>query len=166
MTENILTYMTFVPLAGMALVLMLPRDRHELIRWTALLATLPPLVMGVWLFTNFDRSTDAMQFMVRHDWISSFNIQYIMGIDGISVTMLLLTALLCPICILASWKIDKGVKGYFALFLLLDVGMTGVFCALDFFLFYIFLTIIISITRTPLKIFISKSLILHQEWSP
>ena len=138
MTENILTYMTFIPLAGMAVVLMLPRDRHELIRWAALLATLPPLVMAVWLFINFDRSTDAMQFMVRHDWISSFNIQYIMGIDGISVTMLLLTALLCPICILASWGIDKGIKGYFALFLLLDVGMTGVFCALDFFLFYIF----------------------------
>src|SRR5881397_4319357 len=60
------------------------------------------------------------------------------GVNGISVSMVLLTALLCPICVLASWGIDKGIKGYFALFLLLDTGMMGVFVALDFFLFYIF----------------------------
>ena len=136
--EHVLTYMTFLPLAGMAVVLMLPRGRDELVRWTALGFSIPPLVMAVWLFANFDRNTDAIQFMERYEWIASYNIQYIMGIDGISVTMLLLTALLCPICIVASWRIDRGVKGYFALFLLLDTGMTGVFCALDFFLFYVF----------------------------
>ena len=73
-----------------------------------------------------------------YEWIPRYNIQYIMGIDGLSVTMVLLTALLCPICLLASWNIEKGVKGYFALFLLLNAGMMGVFCSLDFFLFYIF----------------------------
>ena len=136
--DNILTYMTFIPLAGMFVVLALPRDSHNLIRWTALAFTIPPLVMAIWLFMNFDRSTEGIQFMQRHPWIESFNIQYIMGVDGLSVTMILLTALLCPICLLASWGIDKGIKGYFALFLLLDTGMMGVFCALDFFLFYIF----------------------------
>ena len=136
--ENILTYMTFIPLAGMVAVLALPRDSHELIRRTALAFTIPPLLMAIWLFNNFDRTTDGIQYMVRYAWIPSYNIQYIMGVDGLSVTMILLTALLCPICILASWNIEKGVKGYFALFLLLDTGMTGVFCALDFFLFYIF----------------------------
>jgi NADH-quinone oxidoreductase subunit M len=136
--ENILTYMTFIPLAGMFVVLALPRDNHGLIRMTALAATIPPLLMAIWLYMNFDRSAEGMQFVVRHSWIPSYNIQYIMGIDGLSVTMVLLTALLCPICILASWEIEKGVKGYFALFLLLNTGMTGVFCALDFFLFYIF----------------------------
>ena len=135
---HILTYMTFIPLAGMLLVLALPRDRHELIRWTALAATVPPLLMAIWLFVNFDRTSTGLQFVERHAWIPSYNIQYILGIDGLSVTMVLLTALLCPICILASWEIEKGVKGYFALFLLLDTGMMGVFCALDFFLFYIF----------------------------
>ena len=136
--ENILTYMTFIPLAGMLAVMLLPSDRHDLIRWTALAFTIPPLLMGLWLYANFDRSATGMQYLVRHSWIESFNVQYIMGIDGLSVTMVLLTALLCPVCILASWNIDKGVKGYFMLFLLLDTGMTGVFCALDFFLFFIF----------------------------
>jgi len=136
--ENILTYMTFIPLAGMFVVLALPSRNHELIRKTALAFTIPPLLMAIWLYGNFDRTTDGMQFVVRHPWISSYNIQYLMGVDGLSVTMILLTALLCPLCILASWEIEKGVKGYFALFLLLDTGMTGVFSALDFFLFYIF----------------------------
>jgi NADH-quinone oxidoreductase subunit M len=136
--ENILTYMTFIPLAGMFAVLALPSRSHDLIRKTALAFTIPPLLMAIWLYANFDRTTDGMQFVVRHPWISSYNIQYLMGVDGLSVTMILLTALLCPLCILASWEIEKGVKGYFALFLLLDTGMTGVFSALDFFLFYIF----------------------------
>jgi len=136
--DHLLTYMTFIPLAGMFVIMLLPRDSHELIRRVALAFTIPPLLMAIWLYGNFDRTTDAMQFMERASWISSFNIQYIMGIDGLSVTMVLLTALLCPICILASWNIEKGVKGYFMLFLLLDTGMMGVFCALDFFLFYIF----------------------------
>jgi NADH-quinone oxidoreductase subunit M len=136
--QNILTYMTFIPLVGMFAVLALPSRRHDLIRMAALVFTIPPLLMAIWLYNNFDRATDGIQFMVRHPWISSYNIQYLMGVDGLSVTMILLTALLCPICILASWEIEKGVKGYFALFLLLDTGMMGVFCALDFFLFYIF----------------------------
>ena len=69
---------------------------------------------------------------------SCYNIQYLVGVDGLSISMVLLTALLCFLCIFASWGIDKGVKGYFALFLLLDAGMMGVFVALDFFLFFIF----------------------------
>ncbi len=136
--NHMLTLMTFIPLAGAFTVLALPRDRHELIRWTALAFTIPPLLMGIGLYLNFDRASTAIQYMERHAWIPSFNIQYIMGVDGLSVTMILLTALLCPICVLASWGIEKGVKGYFALFLLLDTGMMGVFSSLDFFLFYIF----------------------------
>ena len=92
--QNILTYMTFIPLAGMFAVLALPSGRHELIRKTALAFTIPPLLMAIWLYGNFDRTTDAMQFMVRHPWIPSYNIQYLMGVDGLSVTMILLTALI------------------------------------------------------------------------
>ncbi len=136
--ENVLSYMTFVPLAGMLAVMVMPRDKHEVIRWTALAFTLVPLLLGIWLYGDFDGSITGMQYVERHTWIETYNIQYIMGIDGLSVTMVLLTALLCPICILASWNIEKGVKGYFMLFLLLETGMMGVFCALDFFLFYIF----------------------------
>ena len=135
---SILTWMTFLPLAGMAVIFCLPSRAHNLIKQTALVFTLPPLVMGLWLFQHFDRATTAFQYVQHAPWIESYNITYFVGLDGISVSMVLLTVLLCPICILASWGIDKGVKGYFALFLLLDTGMMGVFVSLDFFLFYIF----------------------------
>ena len=136
--EHILTYMTFIPLLGAAVVLALPRDNHALIKWVAVGATVPPLLMAIWLYINFDRTAAGFQFMQQASWIPSFNIQYVVGVDGISITMVLLTALLCFLCMIASWGIDKAVKGYFALFLLLDTGMMGVFCALDFFLFFVF----------------------------
>ncbi len=136
--DHILTYMTFIPLLGAAVVLALPRDNHALIKWVAVGATVPPLLMAIWLYINFDRTAAGFQFMQQATWIPSFNIQYAVGVDGISITMVLLTALLCFLCMIASWGIDKAVKGYFALFLLLDTGMMGVFCALDFFLFFVF----------------------------
>ncbi len=136
--DHILTYMTFIPIAGMVIVLALPRRAHTAIRVLSLAVTIPPLLMAVKLFAAFDRSTAGIQFVERAAWIPAYNIQYIMGADGLSITMILLTALLCPICLLASWNIEEGVKGYHALFLLLDGAMMGVFCALDFFLFYIF----------------------------
>jgi NADH-quinone oxidoreductase subunit M len=136
--DHILTYMTFIPLLGAAVVLALPRDNHALIKWVAVGATVPPLLMAIWLYINFDRTAAGFQYMQQATWIPSFNIQYAVGVDGISITMVLLTALLCFLCMIASWGIDKAVKGYFALFLLLDTGMMGVFCALDFFLFFVF----------------------------
>jgi NADH-quinone oxidoreductase subunit M len=138
MESSLLPWMTFTPLIGMVVILCLPRTAHGLIKWTAVVATVPPLLMAVYLFRHFSRSTADLQFVIKRPWIPTFNIEFFMGVDGVSITMILLTALLCFICIFASWGIDKGVKGYFALFLLLDTGMMGVFCALDFFLFYIF----------------------------
>src|SRR5438128_2158727 len=135
---HVLTLMTFFPLAGMAVLLCLPSRAHALIKQTALAFTLPPLAMALWLFEHFDRVASGFQYVEKGPWITSYNIDYFVGVDGISISMVLLTALLCPLCVLASWGIDKGVKGYFALFLLLDTGMMGVFVALDFFLFYIF----------------------------
>ena len=138
MTDHVLTYMTFFPLAGMVAVLLLPRDNHNLIRWTSVVFTIPPLLLAVWLYMHFDPNNPGLQFTETVPWIPGYNIQYFVGVDGISISMVLLTALLSFICIFASWGIDKGVKGYYALFLLLDTGMMGVFVALDFFLFYIF----------------------------
>jgi NADH-quinone oxidoreductase subunit M len=139
MFENhILSWITLFPLLGMAVIAFLPKDRHNWIRWTAVAATTPPLLWAWQIFSRFDRGTAEMQFVERADWIPAFNIQYFLGIDGVSVLMVLLTALLCFLCIFASWGINKGLKGYFAMFLLLDTGMMGVFCALDFFLFYVF----------------------------
>jgi NADH-quinone oxidoreductase subunit M len=137
-SDRVLSLMIFVPLAGAVVVLFLPRDRANLIKWVSASFTVPPLLLAVWLFAYFDRSKAGFQFMEHYYWIPVFNIDYFLGVDGVSITMVLLTALLCFLCIFASWGIDKGLKGYFSLFLLLDTGMMGVFCALDFFLFYIF----------------------------
>ncbi|MFN0151964.1 MAG: NuoM family protein [bacterium] len=142
--SDLLTLITFTPLVGMVALLFVPKERVSAIRWLSVVATLVPLLLSVYLYMNFD-STKAgindptsFQFVVQKDWIPSFNIQYYMGIDGLSVSMVLLTALLSFICIFASFGIEKGVKGYFMMFLLLETGMMGVFCALDFFLFYVF----------------------------
>jgi len=136
--EHVLSYMTFIPLAGMVVVLLLPNNSNNLIRWVAAAFTVPPLLMAIWLFAHFDGSQAGFQFKEQVAWIPAYNIKYFVGVDGLSISMVLLTALLCFICIFASWGIEKAVKGYFALFLLLDAAMVGVFCAMDFFLFYIF----------------------------
>jgi NADH-quinone oxidoreductase subunit M len=132
-----LSWMIFLPLVGAAVVLCLPSRAVGLIRWTAAAFTVPPLAMAVWLLGRFEPGA-GFQFAQKASWIPMFNIHYHVGIDGVSITMVLLTALICFICMFASFGIDKGVKGYFALFLLLDTGMMGVFCALDFFLFFVF----------------------------
>ncbi len=134
-----LSFITFFPLAGMAAISVLPRGKDNLVKWIALLTTLPPLCAALKLFFLFDRSTGALQFVEGpYPWIASFHIDYFMGIDGLSVSMILLTALISTVGVIASWGIEKSVKGYFILFLLLDAGMMGVFGALDFFLFYVF----------------------------
>ena len=135
--DNVLSLMTFIPIAGAVVVLALPNNA-KLIRWVSAGATVPPLLLAIWLFVNFDRAKPGFQFIEEYQWIPAFDIKYIMAIDGLSISMVLLTALLSFLCIFASFGIEKAVKGYFALFLLLDAGMMGVFCALDFFLFYIF----------------------------
>ena len=149
---GVLTWITFLPVAGMIFVLLIPKEQRNAIRWTTLGVTLLQLVMAVMIFTRFDRSLPGinsaagMQFVERASWIDvksvawfgRIHIEYFLGIDGISVVMVLLTALISFIATLSSWTIDRSVKGYFALFLLLDTGMMGVFIGLDFFLFYVF----------------------------
>lgn len=135
----LLTIVTFAPVLGMIAIALIPKDKVNAIRWTALIATLPSLAGALKIFLDFDKATTAMQFTEGpYNWISAFNIQYHLGIDGISVTMVILTALISTICIIASWGIEKQVKGYFVLFLLLETGMMGTFVALDFFLFFVF----------------------------
>ncbi len=138
----LLSLMIFVPLLGMVVVLLLPRESEELIKRVTLAFTLVPLVLAIIaiiLFVSYDGSTAGTLYFVNVPWIDAFNINYHIGIDGLSVTLLLLTALLGPICVLASWRnIEKGLKAYMALFLLLETGMLGFFAALDLFLFFVF----------------------------
>ncbi len=137
--SNILTLIVFLPLLGAAVVSVLPKSRPELAKWTAALFAAADLGLTVWLVANFDRAQGAvMQFAIDVPWIPQAGIRYHMGVDGISITMLALSALLGLIAIVASWDISDRAKGYFAMLLFLQVGMNGVFVALDFVLFYVF----------------------------
>ncbi len=138
MGEHILSWMTFFPLIGAAVIACLPSGKKQIIRTVAAVAAAVPLLLAVQLFMKFDRGSGGLQFVEHYTWIKSFNIEYFMAVDGLSMPMMLLTALLSFLCIFASWGIEKSIKGYFAMFLLLETGMFGVFCALDFFLFYVF----------------------------
>src|SRR2546428_916932 len=135
--DPVLTLMIFIPLVGMVVVLGLPSRAHDAIRWTATAFSLPPVFLAVRVLYYFQHDA-GFQFVHRAPWIDAFSIEYFVGVDGISITMVVLTALLCFLCMIASFGIEKGVKGYYALFLLLETGMLGVFCALDFFLFFVF----------------------------
>ena len=138
MGEHVLSWMTFMPVIGAAVIMFIPAQRKEVIKTVAAAAAAVPLILAVMLYQQFDRASTGFQFVEHYTWIKSFNIEYFVGIDGLSVPMVLLTALLSFICIIASWNIEKAVKGYFALFLILEAGMMGVFISLDFFLFYVF----------------------------
>ncbi len=135
---NPLTLITFIPLAGMIVVLFCPARMKAACKWIAAAATAPQLVIALWLYEHFDTTTPLMQFVEHYHWISTYHIFYFMGVDGISISMVLLTALICFISVFASFSIDRGEKGYYALLLMLDTGMMGVFVSLDFFLFYVF----------------------------
>ena len=148
----ILTYMTFIPLIGIVAILLLKKESHGAIRWTAAFFSLIPFLLSIYLVYYylqvmdtgmlFDLSSKTSGFVFDYaeplQWFPQVNVQYIMGADGLSVPMLFLTGLLSFISIIASFGIKVRVKEYFAWFLLLEVGMMGVFSALDFFLFYIF----------------------------
>src|SRR5271155_526155 len=117
-----LTLITFVPLIGMVLILICPSQFTAAYKWIAALSTVPQLVIALWLYSHFNTATTSIQFTERYPWISAYHIYYFMGVDGISISMVLLTALICFISVFASFGIERAPKGYFALLLLLDTG--------------------------------------------
>jgi len=136
-----LTLLFLVPVLGMLVTLFIPKDKNEVIKTVAAIATGIPLLIACYLWINFDYSNTAMHWVEKVSWIKSFNIEYHVGIDGLSIPLVFLTCLLLFIAVFSSWNIDKlkgGAKGYFMLLLLLEVGIVGVFISLDFFLFYVF----------------------------
>jgi NADH-quinone oxidoreductase subunit M len=136
--NSILTLVTFVPLAGAILLLFFPRRDRD-IRWFALAVSLIAFVLSLHLPTYFERSRGGFQYEIDVPWISSPNIHYHLGIDGISLWLVVLTTFLTPLCVLISWKsVQERVKEFFILMLLLETSLIGVFVALDLFFFYFF----------------------------
>lgn len=138
----ILSYLIFVPVFGFVAIMFLPKERFGLIRWTATFFSFIPFVLSIYLtyhyYFNYCASVGMFYVEGPISWIAPINANYYLGVDGISIPMLFLTGLLSLISIIASFNIATRVKEYFAFFLLLEAGMIGVFCALDFFLFYVF----------------------------
>ena len=147
-----LSLITFLPVLGMIIILALPSSKVKEIKYTTLLITGIQLILSVFLLANFNFTSTGIfeqstfQFVEKFRWIEitglswlgTVKVDYFMGVDGLSMPMIILTALISFIATLSSWNINKSIKGYFALFLLLDTGMMGTFVALDFFLFYVF----------------------------
>jgi len=135
----ILTLITLTPLLGALVILAIPRGNERTIKLFAILLSLIPLVLSLIVWFNYDSQAGTIQFTEVYQWIPSLNIQYRVGVDGLSVPMVFLTALLTVICLYySSHVINVRVKEYFFFFLLLEMGMMGVFTSLDFFLFYVF----------------------------
>lgn len=139
MPHSILTLITFLPAVGGALLLFMRKASAGSIRNVAMGVSLATLLLSLPLFTEFDVSNPGMQFEQSVPWIPSLGIQYHVGIDGISLFLVLLTTVLTPIAILSSWNsIETKIREYYLVMLMLETGMIGVFVALDFFLFYVF----------------------------
>ncbi len=138
MSVPILSLITFLPIIGVFFILSIDTKRKELVRVTALLISIVVFFISLPLYFGFDAHTYDMQFVEKLQWIPSFGIQYHVGIDGISLFLILLTTFITPLSILASWHITKHVKEYMIAMLVLETGMIGVFISLDLFLFYVF----------------------------
>lgn len=140
---NLLTLILFIPLLGALVVLLLPKNNKGLVRWTALAFSLIPLVLTLYMWTWFHQDpchaiAEKACFDQQASWFPLINASYHVGIDGVSLAMVLLTTLLTPLVIIISFNIEERVRLYMALFLLLEMGMLGVFVSLDLLLFFVF----------------------------
>lgn len=150
---NILTLLLLIPVLFGIIIMLLPSSLRGSFKYLTLLATLIQLGISIWMYLHFKTGVaygginheDQYQFVQKLPWISlnlgsmgKMQIDYFVGIDGMSITLLVMTSLVMVIAALSSWEIKSNLKGFFLLFLLLNMAVIGVFCALDFFLFYLF----------------------------
>ncbi len=135
----ILSLVVFMPLVGMIVVMLLDRQRHiQAMRWVSAVASGLTLMLSVMVLIPYQIGLGDFQLEEQYQWIPAINVTYHLGVDGLSLPLVILTALLTFLCVVYSFRIQERVKEYMALFLLLETGMLGVFLSLDFFLFYLF----------------------------
>ena len=137
-TENLLFLILFLPAVAAVIMLFLPNGENKLFRWFAFGASLIPLALSLVLWIKFRTIQPGFQFQATYPWYSSIGSSLHLGVDGLSLTMVLLTTLLTPLAILASFNIQDKVKAYMMLFLFLETGMLGVFMSLDLLVFFVF----------------------------
>ena len=169
----LLSLLTFLPLIGAGMILFLARGSEADVarnsRWGALWTSGATFVVSIPLWFKFDQTSAEFQFVEKLDWMPQLGISYHMGVDGISLLFVLLTTVLTPLCILASWEsIKDRVKEFMISFLILETFMIGMFCALDLFVFYIFfeavlipMFIIIGVWGGPRRVYAAFKLFLY-----
>jgi len=139
MDQHLLSIVLFAPLAGMLILLLIPSSAKTVIKLWANLVGFACFLISLPLVTRFDKSASGYQMVERVDWIPSLGAKYLIGLDGISLLLVMLTTVISFLAILSSWNaIEDRLKEYYSMFLLLETGMIGVFLSLDFFLFYVF----------------------------
>ncbi len=137
-STHLLTSILFFPVLAALAILFFPKEQLRLIRWTALIASLVPFVLSLMLWGRFDASAAGFQSVEQYPWYDAIHSSFHVGVDGLSLTMVMLTTLLTPLAILASFGVTDRVKAYMILFLLLETGMLGVFMAVDLLIFFVF----------------------------
>ncbi len=136
--DHLLSWILFTPALAAVVMLFFPKDKVKFHRWFAFAASLIPLALSIVLWVKFDPSQTGFQFQEQAAWFTAVHSAYHLGVDGISLTMVLLTTLLTSAALLASFSITERVQTYMVLFLLMETGMLGVFMALDMVFFYVF----------------------------
>jgi NADH-quinone oxidoreductase subunit M len=137
--EQLLTFITFLPLLGLLVILFIPKDKERIIKGVSVGLSILPLILAIYLWFAYDKVADGFQFEVIAKWIPAINVNYHVGADGLSIPLIFLTTLLTVLSMIySSFTIKNRVKEFFLLFFLLEMGMLGVFVSLDLVLFYVF----------------------------
>ena len=136
--DNLVSIVVFFPILAGVFILMLPDEEKNIIRRLTLALSIVPLVLVLIMWFGYDRTSPGIQYEIMAEWFPVINSSYHMGIDGISLSMFLLTTILTPLAILASFTIEEKVKMYMVLFLVMETAMLGLFASLDLIIFFIF----------------------------
>jgi NADH-quinone oxidoreductase subunit M len=137
-SSHLLTLILFFPVLAALVVFFLPKNNLKAIRWTAFGSSLVPFALTVLIWIKFESGQPGYQFQEQYTWYAALHSTFHIGVDGLSLTMVLLTTLLTPLALLASFSISDRIKAYFMLFLFLETGMLGVFIAVDLLIFFVF----------------------------
>jgi NADH-quinone oxidoreductase subunit M len=137
-SQHLLSLILFFPLLSAVVILLLPKSSIKVIRWTAFSLSIVPFILTIFLWAQFKSGQPGFQFQERYTWYAAIHSTLHLGVDGLSLTMVLLTTLLMPVALLASFTINDRVNVYMFLFLILETGMLGVFMALDLLIFFVF----------------------------
>ena len=133
----ILSLTLFIPILGAIVIMCMPADRHKPIKYVAAISTLLSLLLSLWTMINYNLTIGGMQFVERIPWIADLGVNYALGVDGISLPLLLLTNLIGFSAVYASWHTAVRVKEFFALLLILITGVMGTFITTDLFIFFL-----------------------------